>query len=307
MSVNCPQEWLSGRLPHRRILIPKRGGDGYRTIYVPRKCGLSRRDGMRRCMERTQRACCPRHMLSTLARLARSYSFCLGGRVFHPNLLDLHARLSVCQAAWPHAAAAWVGGVDIRDWYGSVDPREGLRIIGEHGVWGGVGLGANTEHALALTTLPGVPGVPQGWPTSPCIAHCCMMGYDRAMREVASRIAGGAYSRYADNIMVSAQTRSDAEALLSAACDLLHERGYQTHARFVRCAAVVGVRLCGVIVRADGRLHATRAARRLARAAQHSSPDSTRAAGLREWAEYPDSFSDRALVAIQRRILQWGR
>jgi RNA-directed DNA polymerase len=62
------------------------------------------------------------------------------------------------------------------------------------------------EHILALLAIDGK--LPIGYSTSPLLSNACLLGFDRRLASISQR-RGWVYTRYADDIIISASDRVD--------------------------------------------------------------------------------------------------
>jgi hypothetical protein len=203
---------------YRRFTIPKRSG-GERVISAP----------MRR-LKRVQRWILD-HVLEPIALPEPAHGFRTGR--------------SIVSNATPHAGAAIVVNVDLRDFFPTVTYRRVKGLFGKLGYSEEVAtvLGLLcTEPEIAETTLDGVTyyvargerRLPQGAPTSPAITNALCRRLDR-------RVAGWAarrdfqYTRYADDLTLSTK---DGAAPVGACLGFLRRvtaaEGFHVHPDKVR-------------------------------------------------------------------------
>lgn len=203
---------------YRRFTIPKRAG-GERVISAP----------MRR-LKRVQRWILD-HVLAPLALPEPAHGF--------------RAGRSIVSNAAPHAGAAIVVNVDLRDFFPTVTYRRVKGLFGKLGYSEEVAtvLGLLcTEPEIAETTLDGITyyvargerRLPQGAPTSPAITNALCRRLDR-------RVAGWAaphgfvYTRYADDLTLSTK---DGAAPVGACLGFLRRvtaaEGFHVHPDKVR-------------------------------------------------------------------------
>jgi hypothetical protein len=203
---------------YRRFTIPKRAG-GERVISAPMKR-----------LKRVQRWVLD-HVLEPLALPDPAHGFRTGR--------------SILSNAAPHAGAAIVVNVDLRDFFPTVTYRRVKGLFGKLGYSEEVAtvLGLLcTEPEIAETTLDGITyyvargerKLPQGAPTSPAITNALCRRLDR-------RIAGWAdrhdftYTRYADDLTLSTK---DGAARVGSCLAFLRRvtaaEGFQVHPDKVR-------------------------------------------------------------------------
>ncbi len=171
---------------YRRFTIPKRAG-GERVISAPMKR-----------LKRVQRWVLD-HVLEPLALPDPAHGFRTGR--------------SILSNAAPHAGAAVVVNVDLRDFFPTVTYRRVKGLFGKLGYSEEVAtvLGLLcTEPEIAETTLDGITyyvargerRLPQGAPTSPAITNALCRRLDRRIAGWATR-HGFLYTRYADDLTLS--------------------------------------------------------------------------------------------------------
>jgi RNA-directed DNA polymerase len=166
--------------PYKSFLIPKRRG-GFRQISAP--AGNLKIIQLRL-----------NHVLRLIYRTRSSvHGFCLGR--------------SIVTNAAQHTKRRFVFNIDLKDFFGSINfgRVRGMLMAPPYRV----GSGAATVIAQ-LCTLAGV--LPQGAPTSPIITNMICGRLDSDIKKLASNHRCR-YTRYADDITLSASTRSFPEAL----------------------------------------------------------------------------------------------
>jgi hypothetical protein len=153
---------------YRSFTIPKRRG-GTRTIQAPADD-----------LKKLQRAILHKVLISTpVHRCATAY---VSGR-------------SIVENARPHVGAAVVVTMDLEDFFGSTTAKRVEQYL-RHAGW-------SPKAARVLTRLTTFQGsLPQGAPTSPKLSNLVNYLLD-ARLDAYARAAGGAYTRYSDDLTFS--------------------------------------------------------------------------------------------------------
>jgi RNA-directed DNA polymerase len=139
----------------------------------------------------------------------------LNGRVVYSYRKGINPH----QAVNAHALNRAFFQTDIMNFFGSID-RETVRsaIIDRGSRIPIADLHAHLERILDLTTVNGT--LPVGFSTSPLISNACLTGFDNDLEEHC-REAGLTYTRYADDIVLSAQSREALKDVGSIVRELL--------------------------------------------------------------------------------------
>jgi RNA-directed DNA polymerase len=125
----------------------------------------------------------------------------LNGRVVYSYRKGINPHQSVAA----HALNRAFFQTDIMNFFGSIDREMVRSAIIDRGVRIPIAdLHAHLERILDLTTVNGT--LPVGFSTSPLISNACLTGFDNDLEEHC-REAGLTYTRYADDIVLSAQNR----------------------------------------------------------------------------------------------------
>jgi RNA-directed DNA polymerase len=161
---------------YREFLIPKRSG-GTRSIESPRI------------------------FLKVTQRLL--LQFILSDLKVHESVYSFRQRRSSATNAMRHEGQNFVGGLDIRNYFGSVTLPMVINCLVDNGF----------DPAFAKTLGPlltrrGI--LPQGAPTSPVLSNALLFAFDQQMSSVCAT-SGLNYSRYADDIVVSGPMRPPIE------------------------------------------------------------------------------------------------
>ena len=166
-----------------------------------------------------------------------------GRRIYRPNkklkayhvflnkflceYLDLNSRvvysyrkgINPHQAVSAHALSRAFFQTDIVNFFGNIDRHMVRSTIIDRGVRIPIAdLQAHLERILDLTTIDG--SLPVGFSTSPLISNACLTGFDDNLEEHC-RITGLKYTRYADDIVISAQSREALKDIGSFVSELL--------------------------------------------------------------------------------------
>lgn len=120
---------------------------------------------------------------------------------------------ALIQAVEPHANSRAFFQTDLERFFDSITTPLVRRILMES-TTPVADLHDHLEHILELLTIDGQ--LPIGYSTSPIVSNACLFSFDHRMTEI-SLERGWIYTRYADDIMLSTQDRSnlsDAEAVI---------------------------------------------------------------------------------------------
>ncbi len=126
------------------------------------------------------------------------------------------------------AGNEWVVDADLRDFFGSVDHDKLLTLVNQRVADGRV-LGLIKQILEAGCVANGArrateEGVPQGGVISPLMSNILLTPFDREMRRKGFRV-----TRYADDWVVTCQSRREAQAALAAAERILEQLGVTLH------------------------------------------------------------------------------
>lgn len=181
----------------------------------------------------------PRFFLKTIQYWIKSYILC------HLKVHDsCHAYMggrSIKTNAEKHIGKAYVANVDIENFFGNITKEHVFRVLEENGV------GRNLATAVSgIVTLNRV--IPQGAPTSPVISNAVLYKFDEAMSKI-SGANGLDYSRYADDITFSADSRAAIESIVSKCRELLAGEGFNLKDEKTRVASNrASQRVTGLVV-----------------------------------------------------------
>ena len=194
---------LRGKLPPRYQ---------YRHFSVPKKDG-----GSRQLAEPG---------IDLKAMQHRILEFYLNRQKPHRAAVGYRRGMSVADHAWAHVGARTIITADIEDFFSSTT-RYRVRQY-----WKSHPMAFNEASVQLLTNLTTYRGsLPQGAPTSPALSNLVNDEMDSRLHKLASQ-SSGHYTRYADDIVFSWQTRSrpptDFEFMVRR---ILREYGYRLNAQ----------------------------------------------------------------------------
>lgn len=122
----------------------------------------------------------------------------------------------------------WVVDADLRDFFGSVDHEKLITLVNQRVSDGRVlRLLRRMLKAGCIASgnrLPTEQGAPQGGVVSPLLSNILLTPFDREMRRMGYRL-----TRYADDWVVTCRTRSEAQAALRVAAQILEKLGVELH------------------------------------------------------------------------------
>jgi len=139
----------------------------------------------------------------------------LNGRVVYSYRKGINPH----QAVDAHALSRAFFQTDILNFFGNIDRDMVRSTIIDRGTRIPIAdLHVHLERILDLTTVNG--SLPVGFSTSPLISNACLTGFDHELEEHCRR-AGLTYTRYADDIVISAQSREVLKDVGSTVSELL--------------------------------------------------------------------------------------
>ena len=140
---------------------------------------------------------------------------------FFPSITGVRVQAFFRIAGYPESVADLLGGICT-----NAVPRS---------LWSTLGKGLNPEHMAAVRALYAWPHLPQGAPTSPALANLCAYRVDCRLNGLA-QAAGGAYTRYADDLAFSGDREFErcVERFAIHAAAILLEEGFTVHHRKTR-------------------------------------------------------------------------
>lgn len=175
--------------------IVRRPERHYRTFPIPKKSGGTRPISSPRVFLRVIQWFLSDFILASLPVHSSVHSFAIGR--------------SVSTNAALHVQQAYVGSIDVKDFFGSISRDMVHKLLRDNGF-------SDDEATLiaALSTLND--GLPQGAPTSTILSNAFLYEFDRVLEDYCSR-EGLRYSRYADDITVSGHDRAAVRIALDKA------------------------------------------------------------------------------------------
>ena len=178
----------------------------YRSFTIPKKTGTGRKIDS------------PRVFLKVIQRFLLDYY--LESLKIHPSVNSFIKKRSVLDNARVHNRKAYVGTIDIKNFFGSITLEMVKKLLLQSGY-------DRKEASLMseLCTLANV--LPQGAPTSPILSNALLYQFDQSMDEF-TKEKGLNYSRYADDLTISGNDREAVMKGLEKA-ELLLTSNYSLH------------------------------------------------------------------------------
>lgn len=184
----------------------------------------------------------------------------------HPAAIGYRKGLSIADHAWAHAGARTVVTADIQDFFPSTTRYRVRQFWRRFTHWRLYPPTLNDNEVQLLTNLTTYLGaLPQGAPTSPALSNVVNRELDARLHRLATE-SGGHYTRYADDLVFSWQTRPRPPTDFAFVVRrTLREHGYRLHPRkgwgvFSRADEP---EITGVVLTRDGGVDVPRAMRRL--------------------------------------------
>jgi len=112
---------------------------------------------------------------------------------------------TLIQAVEPHAKSRAFFQTDLERFFDSITIQLIRKVLVENQT-PVTDLQHHLEHILTLLTIDGK--LPIGFSTSPILSNACLLSFDQRLAQI-SHDRGWIYTRYADDIMLSSQDRSD--------------------------------------------------------------------------------------------------
>jgi RNA-directed DNA polymerase len=153
----------------------------------------------------------PRFFLKTIQYWIKSYVLC--HLAIHESCHAYLRGKSIITNAYSHVGKAFVANIDIENFFGSISRDHVFRLLRKNDI------GEKLSGAVAnLVTYEG--HVPQGAPTSPAISNALLFDFDEAITNycVTSNLS---YTRYADDMTISGDTRGSIESAIEKCSVLL--------------------------------------------------------------------------------------
>jgi len=199
----------------------------YRTFTIGKKGGGEREISS------------PRFFLKTIQYWIKSY-FLIYLKV-HNACHAYEKGRSIISNAEHHVDKAFVANIDIEDFFGNITKDGIYKLLVDSN------FGQNLASAIArLITLDG--SVPQGAPTSPIISNAYLFDMDEILYQ-RSKEKELSYTRYADDITISGNSRESIIDIIHLCSDLLTRYGLRLNSKKTRIASRGGSqRVTGVVV-----------------------------------------------------------
>lgn len=159
----------------------------------------------------------------------------------HDNCHSYRPHRSILTNATPHVGKRFVGGIDVEDFFGSINKKMLVKFLTDQGIGR---LFANT--IAGLTTLND--GLPQGAPTSPLLSNAFLYCFDYEMAQFAEKHELE-YTRYADDITLSGDDAALIHESIKLAFVLLKDIGLKLNEKKTRISSRSGQqKVTGVVV-----------------------------------------------------------
>jgi len=244
----------------------------------------------------------PRIFLKTVQYWIMDYL--LQSLKIHQSCHSYQKGKSILTNANPHAGQRYVANIDIVDFFGSISQRMVKEMLINNG------LGKQISKVISqLVTLKD--SLPQGAPTSPLISNALLYHFDKAFFEF-SRKRGLVYSRYADDMTISGESKNKIViAIKELAIGLKKSFGLRINHKKTRIASRGGQqKVTGIVVNSEP--VPPRAWRRRVRAMFHQASMNSRrykkrVGELKGYLSYLNSFPtlrDRDELNKYQNILQ---
>lgn len=244
----------------------------------------------------------PRVFLKVIQQFILDYI--LAGLPMSDAVHSFRTGASIHSNARPHKGAAYVGSIDVVDFFGSIRKESVERWLTQNDF--------SPQSARLLSRLITKDGaLPQGAPSSPLISNSILYNFDEYMSNLCLS-AGLAYSRYADDITISGYDQTTVSNMLKHANRvLLKDYSLHVNERKTRIVSKNSQqRVTGIVV--NEKLLPPRAFRRRIRAAffEHSKKSETDIEQIRKllgYLSYLQSFEDlcdKVELKKYREILQ---
>ena len=183
---------ISPSLVYQIALQPERH---YTSFYLPK------RGGGQRLIES------PRVFLKTIQRFIMDYL--LYKLPVSSCVFSFRSGVSIFDNATHHVGKAFVAGIDIENFFGSITKSQVSELLCSSGF--------NEESARIISSLVTKDDVlPQGAPTSPIISNAFLYDFDKKLIEIC-KVLKLTYSRYADDITISGDDRDSIYSIIELA------------------------------------------------------------------------------------------
>jgi Reverse transcriptase (RNA-dependent DNA polymerase) len=203
----------------------------YRTFSI------AKRSGGQRPIES------PRVYLKTIQRWLAD--FILAGLPVHDACHSYRVGRSIVSNSQKHIGQAYVACMDIENFFGSISKRDVSMCLQAAGLWAEL-----SENISNLCTFRG--RLPQGAPTSPVISNAYLFNFDREVTAFTAH-RGALYTRYADDLTISGETKESVSDCITYASKQLEEHGLRVNRAKTRVISRQGQqRVTGVVVNEVG-------------------------------------------------------
>ena len=199
---------------YRAFDLPKKGG-GARTIHAPR------------FFLKTVQYWLATYVLADLRVHACCHAYTRGR--------------SILTNATPHVGKRYVANLDIKGFFDSITAKNVVAVLEANGI------GNQLAHTVAeLVTYRW--SLPQGAPTSPIVSNAILFDADTNVAEAAERLHV-TYTRYADDITLSADSRDAVARCAAVVGGQLHHMGLDLNSKKTRIASCdSSQRVTGLVV-----------------------------------------------------------
>jgi len=159
---------------------------------------------------------------------------------------------TLLQAVVPHARSRAFYQTDLEQFFGSIT-SDLIRSTLERSVTPVSDLTGHLDHILDLLTIDGK--LPIGYSTSPILSNACLLGFDERLESI-SKERQWIYTRYADDIIISANDRQSIEAASRVIEDCLATElrgGFRLNAKKSKFTTIGRkVKLLGLVILPNG-------------------------------------------------------
>jgi retron-type reverse transcriptase len=183
LMLGISHELITSILNHKKLY--------YRSFVIPKKSGEGRKiDG-------------PRVFLKVIQRFLLDYY--LSSLNVHTSVYSFTKSRSVFSNAELHQSKAFVGTIDIKNFFGSITTSMVKKILAKNNYDK-----SEADLIAELCTLKDI--LPQGAPTSPILSNALLYKFDECIDKFTKKL-NLTYSRYADDLTISGD---DKEAIICA-------------------------------------------------------------------------------------------
>ena len=182
----------------------------------------------------------PRTFLKVLQQFLADYF--LNGLPVHDLVQSYRQNRSIISNASAHCNRKFVGNIDISNYFGSITEAGVFKLLKESSF--------DVVSARTVSKICSKNGIlPQGAPTSPAISNAYLYEFDQAITEQCDA-RSLTYTRYADDITISGDDRSQIQSMIEWAGMYLNgEYGLELNKEKTRIASYTGQqKVTGVVV-----------------------------------------------------------